>query len=347
MANKKEFDKIMHCITAGLTGDATSDLTYLQEQCDAYKNHEMGKEIVRACGRLIYEMIPEDKRTELDKAIENDSAGTEAILEEVRFNIFKKDFDKALSIMAPLVRKFDEGQFFQDDQVSEYRIFDETFEEVLYRFRYRPEKDVRHTPIPLTEVYLLYGSLLIDLKRLPEAQESLKKALHWNPVSFKITSEYIETYKMLGDLDNFFRLSVDAFKIAFRPEHVARCYRNLGFYFVEKEQYSEAIACYLMSLQFERESKQVQSELYYINSKTGGTVKQPSMAEAKQYAEQYGFPIGADDDVIGLSFSYGKHFMQESIPEAARYFLDIAYGLTDDENVKKMIDKLSESTPEN
>jgi hypothetical protein len=157
----------------------------------------------------------------------------------------------------------------------------------------------------------------------------------------------METFKMIGDLGNFFRLTVDAFKIAFRPEHVARCYRNLGFYFVEKELYSEAIACYLLSLQFEKESKQVQSELYYISSKTGGKVKQPSMTEARQYAEKYGFPIGADDDILGLSLSYGKHFYQENAAEAAKYFLGIAYDLTDDDEIKKMIDSLPDDPLKN
>lgn len=246
--------------------------------------------------------------------------------------------------MEPLVKKFDKADLFQDDQVSEYRNFDESFEEVLYRFRFRPEKDIRHAPLPLTEVYLLYGSLLIDLKRVPEAQEALKKALHWNPVSFKITSEYIETYKILRDIETFFRLTVEAFKIAFRSPQVARCYRNLGYYFVEKELYSEAIACYLLSLQFEKDSKQVQSELYYINAKTDGKVKEPSMAEAKQYAEKYGFPIDPDNDILGLSFSYGKHFYQKKASEAARYFLGITYDLTDDEEIRKMIDSLPEKS---
>lgn len=31
MANKEEFDQIMHEITSGLTGDARADLAYLQE----------------------------------------------------------------------------------------------------------------------------------------------------------------------------------------------------------------------------------------------------------------------------------------------------------------------------
>ena len=152
---------------------------------------------------------------------------------------------------------------------------------------------------------------------------------------------------MMGDFDNFFHLTVEAFKIAFRPEHVARCYRNLGFYFVEKQLYPEAIACYLLSLRFEKECKHVQSELYYIKCKTDGKVKEPSLKEARKYAEKYGFPINADDDIIGLAYIYGKHFFQENVADAARYYLNIAYALTDDDDVRKMLDTLPDNSQEN
>jgi tetratricopeptide (TPR) repeat protein len=341
--DNKEFDRIMHDITSGLTGDPKNDVPYLMEQCEVYKDHEMGKEIVRACGRLVYEIIPDDKKNELNKVIKNDNTGTESILEEVRFNIYKQNYEKALSLIEPLVCQLDEESPYQDDQVSEYHTFFETFEEVLYGFRYKPEKDLRNAPVPLAEIYLLYGSLLVDLKRIEEAQEAFKKALHWNPVSFMITSEYVETYKVLGDYDTFFKLTIDAFKIAFHPQDVARCFRNLGFYFVEKELYAEAIATYLMSLQYEKDSKQAQSELYYINSKTEGNIKQPSMDDLTHYSEKYGFPMGADQDILGLSFSYGQHFYKEKAMEAAKYFLGITYGLTEDPEIKKLLDNISEA----
>ena len=127
----KEFDRIMYDITAGLTGDPKIDIPYLTEQCEVYKNHEMGKEIVRACGRLIYEIIPDDTKDELNRAIRNDFTGTESILEEVRFNMYKHDYDKALSLIEPLICKLNEESPFQDDLVSEYHTFSESFEEVL------------------------------------------------------------------------------------------------------------------------------------------------------------------------------------------------------------------------
>lgn len=340
MAENKDFDSIMREITGGLSGDAKVDMAYLQDQMEKYKEHEMGKEIIRACGRLMYELIPDDKKEELAKLINNESSGTDAALEEVRFNIYKKDFDKALRIMEALVTKVEDLNAFEDDQVSEYHVFDELFEEVLYQYRAKPEKDIRRAQIPYTEIYMLYGSLLVELKRLPDAQEALRKGLRWNPVSFNITSEYIETYKMAGDLDQFFELTKEAFKIAFRSADVARCYRNLGFYFVEKKLWSEAIACYLLSLQFDHESKQAQSELYYINSSTDGKIPEPSIDQAKEYSEKYGFPMGADDDILGLSVSYGKHFLEQNAPDTARYFLSIAYDLTGNEGIGKMIEGL-------
>lgn len=340
MAENKDFDSIMKEITGGLSGDAKSDMAYLEEQMEKYKNHELSKEIIRACGRLIYGLIPDDKKEELAKVINNDSAGTEAALEEVRFNIYKKDFDKALRIMEALVTKTEDLHAFEDDLVSEYHVFDEYFEEILYRYRTNPEKDLRQAQLPYTEIYMLYGSLLVELRRYSEAQEALRKGLRWNPVSFRLMSEYIETYKITGDLEQFFSLTKDAFKIAFRSADVARCYRNLGFYFVEKKLWSEAIACYLLSLQYDHESKQAQSELYYINSSTDGKISEPSIEQAREYGEKYGFPIGADDDVLGLSISYGKHFLEQNASNAAGYFLSIAYDLTGNEELAKMIERL-------
>ena len=218
--------------------------------------------------------------------------------------------------------------------------FEEWFEEVLYRYRSKTEKDMRHAQIPYREMYLLYGVLLVELKRIPEAQEALKKGLRWDPVCFRMMSEYIETYKMSGNIEQFFVLTKEAFKIAFRPTDLARCYRNLGYYFVEKKLWSEAIACNLLSLEYDKEAKAAQSELYYINNATNGEIPEPSIEQAEEYSKKYGFPMGPDRDILGLSYAYGKHFLEENEPNAARYFLSIIYGLTGEPDIKEIIEKL-------
>lgn len=61
------YDEIMKNITRGLSGNFKTDREYLQEQMEKYKDHELGKEIIRACGRILYEILPEDKKKSLQR----------------------------------------------------------------------------------------------------------------------------------------------------------------------------------------------------------------------------------------------------------------------------------------
>ncbi len=333
------FEEIMMEITRGLTGEREHDVAYLKEQCEKYKTHDLAQEILRACGRLMYKYVTKEQKAELDRIVENQNLGHEAILEEVRFKTFQKKYDEALVLMESLVERIEQPGFFNDDAVSEYRCFNEFFEEALYNYYTKPEKTVRHPPIPFDAIYLQYGSLLVDMKKLDDAQEALKKAMRWNPANADIAFEHAETFKMKGDIESFFHLTVAIFQYAFKPYQVAHCYRNLGYYFVEKQAWQDAIACYTMSLQFEKDSKNAMSELYYIHDKVGD-IGQPSMADFKRCAEKNHFPVGAHEDVIGIAYSYGKHFLEQKNIEAARYCFEIAYSLTDDVSIKKILDSL-------
>ena len=205
----------------------------------------------------------------------------------------------------------------------------------MYHHLYSTDKDVRKAVFSYTEAYLVYGSVLVDLERIEEAQAVLRKGLKWNPVSFSLNSEYIETFKMLGRIDEFYELSKKAIKLAYRPKNLARCYRNLGYYFVEKERYSEALGCYRFSNVYDKDAKQSQSEMYYILGMTDGKVKEHSIEEFKNYSKLYDFPLGVDNDIMGLSLCYGEDFLKKGHKEAAKYLYQIAYDMVNDEKLKK------------
>lgn len=341
MRNEKSFDSIMRSITAGLTGDASKDGPYLMAKCEEYKHHEYGNEILRACGRLLYELVPEDKRQRLDKAMSKDLKGYEATLEEVKFNIYDKNYTKALSIIEELVRKIEATPLFDDDRMTEYHVFDETFQEVLCNYRSKSGKEIRQAPLPYNKIYGLYGSILFELQRYGEARTALQKGLKWNPMDFSLRSEYIETYKVAGDMDSFYRLSVEAFAYAYRAAYVARCYRNIGYYFVEKKQFEVAYACYLLSIQYE-ESTSAKSELYFIEHTAGEGFNEPTTDDLNRYAEQHGFPPYPDTEIMGLAYHYGKQCLEQSNREAAVYFLGITYELSKDPELKEILEKLAD-----
>ena len=57
-----------------LTGDNKADIAYLQEQAEAHKDDENALEILRAIGRKTYELLPDDKKSELSKLISNSTS---------------------------------------------------------------------------------------------------------------------------------------------------------------------------------------------------------------------------------------------------------------------------------
>ena len=337
-----DFDSIMRRITSGLTGEAEHDLPYLKEQGELYKDHEMAQEILRACGRLIYKLLPEDALNSIEKAINNDLSGLNESLEEARFNVYKKNYSTALKIMEGIVEKLEAVPMFKDDQVSEYHTFDEPFENNLYYFLFNPDKEVRQASFPYAQIYFEYGGLLVELKRIEDAQQALLKAHHWNPCRADILFEFAETFKVSKQFEEFFRQTKHAFKVSFRPKDVARCYRNLAFYFVEKELFKEAVAFNFLSLRFEPDSKSALSEMYYIGQISDVDITHPDWSEVEALCKKYEVPLMADDDVVGLSYSLGKHYFEEQQYDAARYYLTIANDLTGFETVKAMLQEIPE-----
>ena len=90
MSANKDFDVIMHEITSKLSGNAEEDIKYLGKECERYKDHPLASEIIRACGRIISQIMPPEKQEELHRLVDNHFTGTKATLEEAKFNAFQK-----------------------------------------------------------------------------------------------------------------------------------------------------------------------------------------------------------------------------------------------------------------
>ena len=232
-----------------------------------------------------------------------------------------------------------EKGWFADDNVSENHDFNNTMEQILYFLHYKPEKQIRQVSEPWASLYLNYGAILFELGRIDEARTVLEKARRFNPVSPEIAFEYIETFKVKGDLETFAEKTRDTFRFAYRSTDVARCFRNLGYYFVEKELWQPAFACYRLSLSYDRDNANAMSELYYI-SQHAGDIKISSREEIRQLADQYDFPVKADDQILAVAASLGNKELEKRNIPAAKFFLNIFYDLTRDEEVKKLIDRL-------
>lgn len=338
MADNNNLERIMEEITLGLTGDSDKDIRYLREQMEKFKDHKFAREIVRACGRLLYKTLPEEKKAELSKLIDNNEKGFDETIDEIKFNIYKKNYDVALELIENMIKEYEAMHLYEDDEVSEYHCFYEAMEDVLYHILFDPQKDVRHCSIDFAQMYTIYGGLLIDLKRFDDAEAALKKAVLWNPCNAHISFELSETYKLRGMLEEFEKQTRDTLNIVFRRESFARCFRNMAYYFVEKKEYKAAVCCLLYSNGF-APSEKVQAELYYITKLTGEQYD-PKPEELAEYFSRYDLPLGPNKEMLKAAYSYGMHLYEKGEKQGAAYFLEIVAEFVKDEEIDGVLGKI-------
>lgn len=326
-----DYQEIMRDIASGLTGENEKDIQYLMEQMEKYKDHEFGKEIIRACGRLISGMLPEEKVNEFANAFEKDNAEIENELDDLFSTLQSGDYNLALNKVEKLVENAEElisAGMYQNDLVSDYFCFINPMQELLYGYRHRDsEKDIRPSNFPFATIYFIYGNILFELGRYTEANVALEKAKRWNPMDADIAFEYAETYKAMGDIETFFDYTIEIFNFAYKSEDLARCYRNLGYYFIEKKMWQEAIACEDYSLNFDSNTEHLE-------------IKPAPIETMKKFSRKYGFPLEPNEDVVRLAIAYGRNSAENGNDEFAKYFLNIAYDLTHFDEVKQLLDEL-------
>ncbi len=92
----------------------------------------------------------------------------------------------------------------------------------------------------------------------------------------------------------------------------------------------------------EQMAYQAEQELHYIYEETKGEAERPSIGAMRSYGEKYGFPIGPDEKVIETAMLYGKTMLAQKKFQHASYFLDIAYKLTENKEIKQVLDGVNE-----
>jgi len=231
------FDKIMEEIILKLTGNNEEDVKFLMNECEKYKSHEYSNEILRAIGRLIYDILPDDEKGKINQIANNHSLEIKNLRTELNPLIRQKKFDKALALIESFIKNIEDKGLYLNDNTSNYFYFNNALEEIVYKEIFRPEKEIRQIPENYAEIYFTYGNILFEVKRYDEAKIALEKAISYNPVNTEYLFEFGELYKIKKDWKVFLKINRDCLKYAYTGKAIARCYRNFGYYFFEEEKY--------------------------------------------------------------------------------------------------------------
>ena len=157
------------------------------------------------------------------------------------------------------------------------------------------ERPVFNVSPNFDEAYYMLGAIEVEDKNILKAREYLNKAIKWNAFHFASIFENIETYKMVGDLEQFYQLTLQSHSQLYWPYSFGRYYRNLAYYFIEKQNWRLAQSLLVYSKHFE-DTNMADNELEYIKSMSGFEVL-PNIELAKKTIEYNNIPLSLNENI--------------------------------------------------
>ena len=332
------YNEIINEIKANLGENRDLNRKYLSAQIEKYKDHPYNKEIIREVSRMMWDCLSDEEKEEFIEISEKENPIMD-ILNEISEFLEVGDYKKALEILDEFMESF--PGMFEDDKVSEYHSFTNPLEELLFRKYVGAEKEVRLIPDnkPLLDLYYIYGFLLLENNQLEEAEISLKKANKINPVSARVILELSEIYKKhTPSFNKFYMYTTDALTYSYYPNDIARCYRNLAYYYVEENKFNIAIALLKYSMSFEM-NVMAYSELHYIETK--GQNIDMTLEEAIEIIKDKNIQLGVNPFILETLNELAIEYENNKLFNQAIYFYELIFNLTNDEKISEKIKNIT------
>lgn len=328
--------EIIAQIREGLTGEYGVDIAYLEAEADKYRPTKNGKEIENAIADLAFEIMPEDKRALLNKMMYLDGKRLDTVFAEANQLTSQGKIQESFKLTEALYTKI--RMSYRETEKEVYLSFRNTLEHQLYLYFYQPTKKLVRPVFDLSQMVLLHGYNLMELRRFEDAEKVINDAIRYNPMNTDAYFELAECYKAMKQLPDLFSVIKETLEIAVTPAQIARCYTNMGYYCVELEDYDSAICFYYESLIY-HENDAITGELHYIHTKTQKKISPPSRDAVNAAFEKYHMKSGANPEVVGVITALAQEAIQKKDLPSIRFYLHMQYGLTRDPDIKEMMDR--------
>lgn len=328
------YEEIIKEIKSNLGSNKDLNRQYLSSQIEVYQDHPYNKEIIKEISRLMWDCLSEDEKQEYIDISEKENPIMD-ILNDIYYDIENGNYEKPLENLNEFMKTF--PGMFEDDKVSEYHYFTNPLEEILFRKYIGAKKELRYIPDnqPLLDLYYVYGFLLLETKDYDNAEKYLKKANMIDPVSARIILELTEIYRIhTYNYNEYFIRTTDALQYAYYPQDIARCYRNLGYYYIEENQMKTAMALFIYSMEYEA-SPLAYTEIKYIQSKNDNM--ELPLNECIKIIEDKKIQIGPNPFILETLDEFIKEYDQNKLYNQLLYFLELKFDLTNDSQTLKQI----------
>ncbi|WP_405308716.1 hypothetical protein [Methanobrevibacter sp.] len=332
------YEEIINEIKSNLGENKDLNKKYLSSQMDVYKDHPNNKEILKEISNMMWDCLNEFEKEEYKQIIENKTQVID-ILNEVSYEIENGKSKAALKKLDKFIDEYKSP--FENDDDTEYHFFTNTLEELIFMRYIGSKKEIKYIPTnqPVLDLYYIYGFLLLEDNQFEKSEKYLKKAIKINPVSSRVILELSEIYKIhTYTYNKYYMLVSDALKYAYYPQDIARCYRQLGFYYIEENQMEIALALFIYSMEYEL-SPQAYSEINYIQSKNSEL--KLNLDECINIIKNKNIQLGVNPFVLDTLYELTDEYENNHLYSQSKYYYEIIYDLTNDENILEKINNIT------
>lgn len=335
---KTNISKIIEKITNQLSGDRKKDLQLLKNEAEKYKNHKDAREIIKEIGRMIFKLLPGEAKNEYSQILKNILSSIEKTLAESKLKIQEGKLDEAERMLMSILPHIER---YKEDKASIYLVFNEPFEQYYYKYKFKPEKEIRTPPELNTEVFSNLAYILVEKRNFDKAIKIIDDGLVYNPINTNLLFEKAEIYKLKKDWNKFKNITNLCLEYSYKRIDIARVYRNFGYMFIELQDYDAAICSYLMSMKYDNINPQAQSQLFYISQISNKKIDiEYYDKRSLKILNERGIQKAPSKEVLELAYSLGRNFEESNNFKAAIYFYIILFELAFDDKIKKKIDNL-------
>lgn len=322
-----DYQEVIQDISRGLSGDSKLDIPYLMRIGQQYKDHPQSEEILREIGRMIYAIVPKEDKANFEQAISKKATLDSKTIADAKQCIDQGNLDRADALLDGLLT---DARGWDSDSQTLYCAFRNPLEAAFYDEKYHPSRKLRIPPFPFNDVYGLKVYLLVEKKDYSQALRLIDIAVQCNPLFGNILFEKAEIYKFQNNMPAYIETTRQILGMLYLKPEIARYFRNLGFYLVEKEKWDEATAAYFISLYWDQSEKALQ-ELAYIEQKTGKAPNLDNYPDPIGMLSNLGFDTRPDDLWVQLSWAVGQSAEGGKDYAFAAFCYAVTAGLTNDE----------------
>lgn len=248
-------------------------------------------------------------------------------LNEIGEYLKADDYVSAYDMISELLSEH-KDKFKEEDEIR-YFNFDSPIQFYIYNMKLSPEKNFKQGGIDFRTLYMCKAHIEIFYENYKEAEESLKKALYWNPVDPNIFYELARVFIKTGELQKLLIVLKAVRSYILDKVSYSKYYAYMGEYYRLKEDYKTALSLYLLSKDI-FEIPVSNEGITFILGKED--IKNPPVTEEIiSTLKKEGLEYSLDMEVLGMIYDLSYELSKQLNNKSAIYCLDVLYELTGDE----------------